>query len=127
MEKETHPDAEDHCELFGDMFESNVELVQETHTYGGREFFVKATHIYYGKTSKFMPLTVWPSCPGFLEAFVGLSGLSATSSPTHSLTDAAVQTIKGCFEAGKHKLRVLELGAGTGLFSIVCAGLLDRN
>ena len=105
-------DEEDHNETFGSMFDAEVELKQVDYRFGGVEFSIKSSHLYFGKTCKFMPLTVWPACSAFLRAF--LAALDRT--------DASLLAARLAADAARGG-PVLELGAGTGMLSVVLSRL----
>ena len=105
-------DEEDHNETFGSMFDAEVELKEVAYCFGGVDFRIKASHLYYGKTSKFMPLTVWPACDSFLEFFLAELARGEQGGPARLLP-----------EAPERCGPVLELGAGTGMLSVVLGRL----
>ena len=115
-------DEEDHNPLFGSMYDDEIPLTIQKYTYLETDFSIKSAHLYYGKVSKFMPLTVWPACPSFLEMLISVFGnyqKENHSNPTNSLTSKHIDGLISS-KAGEP---MLEIGAGTGMLSIVLTKL----
>ena len=107
-------DDEDVTEMFGSMFDDDIALDVVESSYGDVKVKVKCADLYYGKTVKFMPLTVWPACNSFLMILIPALWTSQENFfPQNSQKDL----IKYIDQI--ERLSILELGAGTGKLSVV--------
>ena len=113
-----NPDDEDIPELFGPMFDEIITLeVRESHL-ASVSLKIKAADLYYGKTGKFMPLTVWPACDSFLGYFVPMVFPTLSA----SFSSFKLPDLRGKVGDPSH-VHLLELGAGTGKLAIAVKAL----